>query len=101
MPPASPVPGWSSGDVGTLIMATRRTASASVNPTATSSTDPHLGSNPVHPRPGARDSRSRGSVSESGPRVGATVSKPEADHEPADGAEGQVEPARGGGGLVE
>src|SRR3954452_22700513 len=40
MPPASPVPGWSSGDVCTLIIATRRTASASVNRTTYLLEDP-------------------------------------------------------------
>src|ERR1700749_2316822 len=34
MPPASPVPGWSSGEVCTLTMATRRTASSSISCTS-------------------------------------------------------------------
>src|SRR3954454_20861715 len=65
MPPASPVPGWSIGDVCTLIIATRRTASAFVSPTPYLLEDPaplgptpsNLGARPVIPG-GAEPSQS-------------------------------------------
>ena len=45
MPPASPVPGWSSGDVCTLTIATRRTASSSLSATLLSSPARNTGPN--------------------------------------------------------
>src|SRR3954463_12400684 len=101
MPPASPVPGWSSGDVCTLIIATRRTASASVNPTAYLLERARTsGSNPLQPRGGSRDPRRPGAVSEGGPWRGAAVGEPKAGDQPADSAEDGVDHARVGGRLV-
>ena len=60
IPPASPVPGWSSGDVCRLIMATRSTqASSRLGRPATGVTTTRGGANRAQHRQGVSDSRRR------------------------------------------
>src|SRR5205085_3389058 len=72
MPPPSPVPGWSSGDVCALTIATRRTASASLTPTAY----PFLARNPAPNRCNRGNGLSIPDLSGGRGGRSATVSKP-------------------------
>ena len=92
MPPASPVPGWSSGEVCTLTMATRRTASASVSST-TSPLPPH-NTGPTASNRTARPvipAAASGGASEGGPARRRAAYEQQDRAEPDDGAEDGVD----------